>query len=88
MVIKGAFQKWGLDFIGPIKHASSVGHIYIITTTNYFKKWVEAKETKKTTSKVFCEFIKENIVIRFGVPIKLVMDNVTYFSSDEITIFF
>ena len=44
---------------------------------DYFIKWVEAKATKKTTSKVVCKFIIEKILISFGVPIKLVMENAT-----------
>ena len=88
VVIEGPFQQWGLDFIGPINPAFSAGHQYIMTTTDYFTKWVEAKAMKKTTSEVVCEFIKENILVRFGVPIKLVMDNASYFSSIEITDFY
>ena len=42
--------------------------------SDYFTKCMEAKATKKTTFEVVCEFIKE--MARFGVPIKLVMDNV------------
>ena len=87
VIIEGLFQQWGLDFIGPINLASNVGHQYIIATTNYFTKWLEAKPKKTTTSKVVCEFLKESILVRFGVPIKLVMDNATYFSSIEITSF-
>ena len=87
MIIEGPFQQWGLNFIGLIIPTSSAGHQYIITTIDYFTKWVEAKATKKTTSEVVCEFIKENILARFGVPIKLVMDNASYFSSIEITNF-
>ena len=85
VIIEGPFKQWGLDFIGPITPTSSAGHQYIITATDYFTKWVEAKATKKTTSEVVCDFIKENILVRFGVPIKLLMDNASYFSSIEIT---
>ena len=88
VIIEGPFQQWGLNFIGLISPTSSTCHQYIITTTNYFIKWVEAKATKKTTSKVMCEFINENILVRFGVPIKLVMDNASYFSLIEITNFY
>ena len=35
-----------------------------------------------------CEFLKENILVKFGIPIKLVMDNVAYFSLVEITRFY
>jgi hypothetical protein len=30
-----------LDFIGPINLASSIGHVYILTTIDYLTKWVE-----------------------------------------------
>src|SRR5271154_4042947 len=68
IIIEGPFQQWGLNFIGPISPTSSVGHQYIITATDYLTKWVEAKATTKTTSKVVYEFRKENILVRFGVP--------------------
>ena len=87
VIIEGHFQQWGLDFISPITPTSSAGHQYIITATDYFTKWVEAKATKKTISEVVCHFIKENILVRFGIPIKLVMDNASYFLSIEITDF-
>ena len=66
VVIEEPFQQWGLDFIGPISLASSAGHQYIITAIDYFTKWVEAKAMKKMTSEVVCEFLKENILVRFS----------------------
>ena len=87
VIIEGPFQQWGLDFIGPINPTSSAGHQYIITTTDYFTKWLEAKPTKKTTSKVVCEFLKENILVRFGVPVKLVIDNAAYFPQPRSLVF-
>jgi len=38
----GPFQQWGLDFIGEIHPASSGQHRWILTTTDYFSKWIEA----------------------------------------------
>lgn len=81
VVIEAPFHQWGLDFVGPINPPSSQGCSYILIATNYFNKWVEAKSMKKTSSQVVCEFIKEHIQVGFGVPMKLVMDNASYFSS-------
>ena len=55
VIIEGPSQQWGLNFIGLICPTSSASHQYIITTIDYFTKWVEAKATKKTTSEVVCE---------------------------------
>ena len=78
IIIKGPFQQWGLNFIGLINPTSSAGHQYVIIVIEYFTKWVEAKATKKMTFEVVCGFLTENILVRFGVPIKLVMDNMAY----------
>jgi len=41
-----SFSKWGLDFIGPINPPSSFGHVFILTATYYFTKWVEVVPIK------------------------------------------
>lgn len=84
VVIEEPFQQWAFDFIGPVNPTSSAGHIYILTVIDYFTKWVEAIPTKQCTSVVVCQFLKENIVSRFGVPHKIVADNASCFSSYEI----
>lgn len=45
---------------------------------------MEAIPTKQATSTVDYQFLKENIVSRFGVPRKIVIDNASFFSSYEI----
>lgn len=87
VVIEAPFHQWGLDFIGPINPPSNQGHSYILTTTDYFNKWVEAKPMKKTSSEVVCEFFKEHILVRFRVLVKLIMDNASYFSCSKIVEF-
>ncbi|XP_057832466.2 uncharacterized protein LOC131043288 [Cryptomeria japonica] len=42
---------------------------------------------RKTTSKVVCNFLKENILVRFGAPQNIVANNATNFSSVEISLF-
>ena len=42
-----SFRGWVMDLIGKIYLASSKGHNFILVTTDYFTKWVEAEPLKK-----------------------------------------
>jgi transposase InsO family protein len=75
------FQQWGLDFIGEIHLHSSAQHKWILTTTNYFTKWVEAIPTQNATNSVVINFLEENILSRFSCPRKIVTDNAQDFKS-------
>ena len=55
--------------------------------TNYFTRWVESIPLHKVKEDVVIAFLQENIMTRFGVPISLVLDNASYFSSVKITEF-
>ena len=81
VVIEEPFQQWGLDFIGPIHPSSAARHNHILMATNYFTKWVEAILVKQTNLEVVCNFIKQNILVRFGVPNKIITENYTNISS-------
>lgn len=88
VVIDEPFKQWGVDFIGPINPHSSAGHMYILIAMDYFTKWVEAIPTKKANSEVVYNFLKDYILVCFRVPQKIVADNTSYFSSEELTMFF
>jgi hypothetical protein len=75
------FQQWGLDFIGEIHLQSSAQHRWILTTTDYFTKWVEAIPTRNATDSIVIIFLEENILARFGYPRKIVIDNAQDFKS-------
>jgi hypothetical protein len=41
------FDKWEIDFVGPINPLSKrTGEIYIITMTEYLKRWAEVTPLK------------------------------------------
>jgi transposase InsO family protein len=86
-VIEAPFQRWGLDFIEKFNDNSSNGYSWVITTTNYFTKGVEAIPTKSTTEKVMMDFLEHRIITRFGVPSKIVTDNAKAFCSTEMSSF-
>eukprot|EP00253_Pinus_taeda_P011220 PITA_11220 len=81
---KGPFQQWGLDFIGEINPHSSGQHRWILVTTDYFTKWIEAIPTRKADHMVVMKFLIENIFTRFGFPHKLVTYNAVAFRAKEL----
>jgi transposase InsO family protein len=87
VVVEAPFQQWGLDFRGQFKDNSSNGYTWIITTIDYFTKWVEAIPTKSATNKVVMDFLEEKIITRFGVPAKITTDNAKAFSSTQLSSF-
>ena len=78
------FEKWGIDFVGPINPVSSRRNRYIILATDYATKWVEAKPTRKNDAATAANFLFEDIMMRFGHPLELVSDRGTHFLNDVI----
>jgi len=77
------FEKWGMDFVGPINLPSRQKQ-YIIVCTNYLKKWVETKAIKAATEEKAAEFFRENIFYKFGYPRELVIEQGSQFTSNLI----
>ncbi|XP_069155857.1 uncharacterized protein [Solanum lycopersicum] len=69
------FVAWGMDVIDPIEPAASNGHRFILVAIDYFTKWVEATSYKLVTKKVVADFVRNNLICRFGVPESIITDN-------------
>ena len=69
--------------VGPINPPPR-GYIWILVATEYFTKWAEAVPLHKVTGGEVANFIKENIIVRFGVPHKIISDNGTAFVNSEV----
>jgi len=67
------FERWALDFVGPINPPSSQ-RVYILVCIDYMTKWVEAKALFRANEEVVLAFLFEEIFVRFGVPRELVTD--------------
>ncbi|XP_073270467.1 uncharacterized protein [Primulina huaijiensis] len=68
------FKGWAMDLVGKIYLASSKGHSFILVATNFLTKWVEAMSLKKVEQGDVINFVKENIIHRFGIPESLTTD--------------
>jgi hypothetical protein len=75
------FEKWALDFVGPISPMYRKKN-YILVCTYYVTKWVEEKSLFRATEKYVVEFIYEDIFTRFGVPHDIVTYEGTQFTSN------
>ena len=81
------FKVWAMELIGKIYPASSKGHSFILVVTDYFAKWVEGLPLKKVEQKDVIQFIKEQIIHRFGILHSITTDQGTMSTSDEMTYF-
>ena len=78
------FEKWSLDFVGPISPMSRKKK-YTLVCTDYVTKWVEGKSLFRAIEKSMVEFIYEEIFTRFGVPREIVTNQGSQFNSKLMT---
>jgi hypothetical protein len=79
-VVLEPFDRWALDFIGPINPPSNQ-KFYILVCTDYMTKWVEAKALHRATEEAVIKFLFTDIFNRFGMPRELITDGGPPFSS-------
>lgn len=58
---------------------------YIIVATNYSTKWSEAAATKRNTQEVAVDFLYNEVVCRYGIPLEVVMDQGSHFIDGLVT---
>ena len=54
--------------VGPLTPKSSGGHSYILSTIDYLFKWAEAIVFQEVKKETVVNFIKRNIIFKYGVP--------------------
>lgn len=81
------FEKWGIDFIGPISPAAKHTQArYIIVAIDFFTKWAKARATKKNDARSTAKFLYEQVIMGVGCPLQIVSDRGTHFINETITI--
>ena len=74
-ILSWPFDAWGLDVVGPITPKSFARHDYILVVTNYFSKRAEVVPLKELKKENVVNFIRSNIIYRYGVPRYIITDN-------------
>ena len=74
------FHIWSIDLIGPISPLSR-RNIWILAATENFTKWSEAISFQKATSQVVKNFVEEEIIYYFGIPMRVLFDNGSPFTG-------
>ena len=74
------FDKWALDFVGPI-NPPSYHNSYILVCTYYVPKRMEAKALTVMTKQEVVGFIHEEIFTKFEIPWEIVIYEGTQFTS-------
>jgi len=75
-----AFDKWDIDFVGPINPQARRSKVrYIITVIEYLTRWVEATPVIDYTTDIVAWFLFKNVVIRFVCSCILLSDQGTQF---------
>jgi Integrase zinc binding domain/Integrase core domain len=75
-----AFDKIGIDFVGPLKR-SNKGNKYILVITDYLTKWPEAKALREATAEKVAEVLYKEIICRHGCPKIIQSDRGTHFNN-------
>jgi hypothetical protein len=79
------FDKWAIDFVGPINLPTKrIGARYIITMTKYLTRWAEETPVKDCNAKTTIHFLFEQVITRFGFPKILMSDQGTHFINSTI----
>ncbi|KAJ1691406.1 hypothetical protein LUZ63_015561 [Rhynchospora breviuscula] len=74
------FDVWGIDLLGPFSQGQ--GNVkFLVVAVEYFTKWIEAKPLATITSQKVVDFVRHQIVYRYGLPHTVISDNVTQFTG-------
>ncbi|XP_061343767.1 uncharacterized protein LOC133289783 [Gastrolobium bilobum] len=75
------FDIWGIDFMVPF--SPSCGNKFILMAVDYVSKWVEAIALPINDAKVVINFLKKNILTRYGTPRYIISDGGKHFINRQ-----
>ena len=81
MPIDNRFERWHMDFIGPLKPPGTDGSRHILVMVDSFSRWCEAVPMKSQEASEVAFVLYSEIISRYGAPRKLVSDRGRNFLS-------
>ena len=85
-IIMQPFDKWVVNFVGPINPLGKrAGALYIITTTKYLTRGAEVAPVMYCTTATVARFLFNNVVTRFGCMNILMSDQGIHFINQTIS---
>uniref|UniRef100_A0A158P4I8 RNA-directed DNA polymerase n=1 Tax=Tetranychus urticae TaxID=32264 RepID=A0A158P4I8_TETUR len=82
IVVNDAFNKIGIDLIGPFPVSKK--NKYIIICTDYYTRWVEVQAIQNMTAESTATFLIQSIFLRHGCPRTIVSDQGRNFISSVV----
>jgi len=76
------FERWALDFVGPI-NPSSNQKTYILVATEYVTKWVEAEALLRATEDSVIQFLF-HLFVSYGLPREIITDGEPQFAGNRL----
>ena len=81
------FEKWVINFVGPIQpQGKKTGAQYIITTTECLTRWAEAQPVKDCIGETNVKFLFEHVLMQFGCLRLLMSDHGMHFLNEMISV--
>jgi hypothetical protein len=77
---EGIFDRWGIDFVGPLPITLHQNQ-YILVMTEHVTKWAIATPTTDCTATAAAQQVFYHIVLNFGIPRHLISDRGSHFTG-------
>jgi hypothetical protein len=74
-------QRWGINIVGLLTAAQG-NYKYAVVVVEYFTKWIEVKPLVTITAVGLKKFFWQNIICRFGVIRKIIINNAKQFDCN------
>ncbi|CAF4354949.1 unnamed protein product [Rotaria sp. Silwood2] len=84
IVIHEPWNTVGIDLTGPLPKTRR-GNSYILVVIDYFTKWVELFPLANTKAKTIAQLFLDEVICRFGFPVRIISDNGVQFLSSIFT---